>query len=420
MLFGFSVAEINTCRENFKCIPLTECNEIKSLIESNNLVNYMQSLSCGYFHEPYVCCARNCETPNGNYGQIKTLNNCPRLKQNEFSNNLSQREFLNDSFVNNTHVCCGIDEDEYKLVEPAPIELPNDLKLSCTTPNGEHANCTHINDCPSYLEAAAEPNKYFQFINDSFCGYWKEPMVCCGSTSYYKETFTNNLPENYQCGLWDTNLHKNIPPWLAVISSTEFVDVCVGVLINHYYVISTTICTGKDHKKLNVRFGECIVNNRFNSQCNNEVALLKPFPLQKFVHADDIGVVLLKLKKFVNAFTTPICLSRGQLPVYQEVQIMGLTRFNNLIINDKGITATTTFTDDCYFGTNFKYICMNSNNINTIRNQSPHQYVVLQLDNGRWYLEGLFNWRSWDESISNYFHAIYVHKFIPWVKSNVS
>ncbi|KAF5298248.1 hypothetical protein FQR65_LT09759 [Abscondita terminalis] len=261
-VIGSSVAEINKCKDNFKCIPFNECEEIKSSIESNSLIDYILTFSCGYFHEPYICCARDCQTPNGNYGQLVTLGNCPSLKLDENSYTISKIEFLKDSFVNETHVCCHKNETTYRLVEPAPTEEAefetDPFDWSCTTPNGESANCTHISDCPSYVEASVEPNEYFRFINDSFCGYWKQPMVCCGEVSHYQETYANNLPDANDCDV------------------------------------------------------------------------------------------------------TPICLPNSQLPVLQELEIVGLKYSNRAIVSDKRINAITTFTDDCYFGTNLRYVYRNS------------------------------------------------------------
>ncbi|KAF5305581.1 hypothetical protein FQA39_LY01672 [Lamprigera yunnana] len=365
ILIGLSVAEINKCTNNLQCIPLSECDEIIGLVHSDDLLDYVQSLSCGYFHEPYICCARDCKTPNGNRGRLKIYKECPSLKQNEHLNNENKKQFLKDSFINETHVCCGYKEDEYKSVPAPPDDEQSDLSnLTCVTPNGDYAKCTQINDCPSYIEAAAEPNEYFKFINDSFCGYWKEPMVCCGDFSYYKETYADNLPENSRCGSWNVTFNKKIqpPPWLVLISTNEFLDVCIGALINHQYVLSTVVCTERQYKKLKIKFGACIDNGNIKETCIANVIQIKIFPLQNFIRSTDTGVVLLKLDRSVPTHILPICLSQVQLPILQEVKIVGMSMLKRHTIVDKVVPGETIFTDDCYFGRNSACVTPNRGN----------------------------------------------------------
>lgn len=121
------------------------------------------------------------------------------------------------------------------------------LNRRCTTPNGQIANCTHIDECEAYKKAAIEPDDYFSFVNDSFCGYWRSPMICCGKESYYTESYTTRLPDDNKCGLWD---EEGIPPWVVLISSSSFTDFCAGVLINDEYVLGTVSCIGEEPKKM--------------------------------------------------------------------------------------------------------------------------------------------------------------------------
>lgn len=124
------------------------------------------------------------------------------------------------------------------------------MTSSCITLNGEKAKCVHISDCEIYKKRLNGTDKEFRYVNESFCGWWKEPMVCCGDVDIYKETYISNLPNPQECGIWDESSHSSIPSWLAVIENIDTKKICAGAVINHEYVLTTIKCTGTDFRKL--------------------------------------------------------------------------------------------------------------------------------------------------------------------------
>ncbi|XP_031332997.1 phenoloxidase-activating factor 1-like [Photinus pyralis] len=411
--------ENNTiCYRDLNCIPLSECEEIIDFVNVDNYTNYARSLSCGYFHEPYVCCNRNCITPNGSHGRMVLLQNCPNLEKNTLPQHKNKQKFLKDSFVNETHVCCNRNEDGYKTVLPAPIDDLANNALACVTPNGENAKCTGISSCSAYAYVASKTNQHFGFINDSFCGYWQSPMVCCGTVSAYKENYAANLPKEDVCGIWNSLSHDGIPPWVGMIEvSNSHENMCIGALINHQYLISTPTCAGSDEKKLIVKFGNCITNSSYRSECRFKVKQIKTFPLYNYLHSDDTGIALLKLAgTTTKSNRMPICLPENPLPIRQRVNIHGLEMFGATKIVGNSILGTTLFNDDCDFGTDLKYICLRRENVGFF----PYRYIVAKSDNRQWYLEGIFNWKDWKVASHENIYSVYVYKFVSWIKSNIS
>lgn len=64
---------------------------------------------------------------------------------------------------------------------------------SCTTPNGEQAQCVAINSCPILYDIIYTRDKQKQrFLRESECGSSDyEPMVCCGES----DTFTTSTTQ---------------------------------------------------------------------------------------------------------------------------------------------------------------------------------------------------------------------------------
>lgn len=63
---------------------------------------------------------------------------------------------------------------------------------SCTTPNGEQAQCVSINSCPLLHDIIYSQNREKQrFLRESECGSSEyEPTVCCGTTDSYSSATT--------------------------------------------------------------------------------------------------------------------------------------------------------------------------------------------------------------------------------------
>lgn len=63
---------------------------------------------------------------------------------------------------------------------------------SCTTPNGEQAQCVSLNSCPVLYDIIYSRNREKQrFLRESECGSSRyEQMVCCGSSDSYTTSTT--------------------------------------------------------------------------------------------------------------------------------------------------------------------------------------------------------------------------------------
>ncbi|KAK5649788.1 hypothetical protein RI129_000817 [Pyrocoelia pectoralis] len=242
-------------------------------------------------------------------------------------------------------------------------------------------------------------------------------MVCCGSVSSYKENYVSNLPHENVCGIWNPSTNEDIPPWVGMIEVSNSREICVGALINYQYVISTSICTGRDAKRLNIKFGQCITHDSRKSECHFKVKQVKLFPLHNYLHSEDTGIVLLKLARTTTKFNRiPICLPQDQLAVRQRVNLMGLERSSYSEWTGNDISGSALFNDDCNFEADLKYLCFKSENMHFV----PYQYILSKFDDNQWYLEGIFNWKEWNGSPSRNMYAIYVYKFTSWIKSNIS
>lgn len=117
---------------------------------------------------------------------------------------------------------------------------PKPFNLTCLTPNGYIGRCTNIEQCEAYHIAETGTNEEFRFINDSFCGYWTEPMICCSDDVGYDEKFAHNVPQLETCGFWNDT--SSFPPWLAVVDSKNKLSFCLGALIHAEFVLTTTQC----------------------------------------------------------------------------------------------------------------------------------------------------------------------------------
>lgn len=75
---------------------------------------------------------------------------------------------------------------------------------SCTTPNGEQAQCVSISSCPILHDIIYSQNREKQrFLRESECGSSDyEPTVCCGTTdSYHSSTTTQrNIQDRSNSG----------------------------------------------------------------------------------------------------------------------------------------------------------------------------------------------------------------------------
>ncbi|KAF2891878.1 hypothetical protein ILUMI_14314 [Ignelater luminosus] len=415
----------STCTNNRMCLPLSDCEEVRENVEKGASLNYTKSVFCGYFHEPLVCCDKDCVTPNGNYGKSVPLENCSHLQSNQQSTDKKEKKFLLESRINETHVCCNKNENNYKSVPPAPVVSRNEtlkpLTSSCTTLNGENAKCVHISECDTYTKRLNGTDKEFQYVNESFCGWWKEPMVCCGDVDAYKETYASNLPKPQECGIWVEESHRDIPPWLAVIENIDTKKICAGAVINHEYVLATIECTGKDYKKLNIQIYECI-NNQNAENCSFQGRELKLFPHNKYLYSEDTGIVLIKLNRSIKGIY-PVCLPQDELPISEEIYLMHLEELNSKLTITQFQTLTVP-TYSCYAEMKFYYekiICLRSKHIcDGTKRQFLQSSLLLKKDN-TWYLEGLFNKQNNCYGYTNdYLNSIYVYKFVPWIKSNIS
>lgn len=63
---------------------------------------------------------------------------------------------------------------------------------SCTTPNGEEAECISIYSCSIlYSALTVRSSIQIRFLRESQCGYDEDPLVCCGSSSTYTSSTTS-------------------------------------------------------------------------------------------------------------------------------------------------------------------------------------------------------------------------------------
>lgn len=81
--------------------------------------------------------------------------------------------------------------------------------------------------------------------------------------------------------------------------------------------------------------------------------------------------------------------------------------------------------NSCYAELKFYYeklICLRSKHICESTKKQFLQSSIFLKENDRWYIEGLFNKDNYNcyGYTNNYFNAIYVYKFVPWIKSNIS
>ncbi|CAH0558761.1 unnamed protein product [Brassicogethes aeneus] len=232
-----------------------------------------------------------------------------------------------------------------------------DIGDSCKTPNGENGICQRINSCEILYDAVLTKNqRQIQFLKDSYCGYDRTALVCCGSVANYESRLSfqplsstsssainnNNrnsiLPDRSICGIQSDNkilggekTGLEEYPWMALLQYRKnrrgpLKSSCGGALISSRYVLTAAHCVTGTIKTavgdlVNVRLGE------HNTDTNPDCIQIRGYESCNDLHLDvevehyeahsnydpvkrtnDIGLVRLKTDVQFTEFVKPICL----------------------------------------------------------------------------------------------------------------
>lgn len=115
---------------------------------------------------------------------------------------------------------------------------------------------------------------------------------------------------------------------------------------------------------------------------------------------------------------TPICLPDSELAIDEDVELTGIENVKSQW-SSKIISTFTIDNSDCNFGNHLRLICIKNSEICNVSKNPLFHYFLLKNNDERWALEGLFNRKRCYGPNNNFLNAIFVYKFLPWIKSNI-
>ncbi|KAI4459014.1 hypothetical protein MML48_6g00013353 [Holotrichia oblita] len=209
------------------------------------------------------------------------------------------------------------------------------FEQSCTTPNGDTAQCIHLQSCQlfyDYVRQSFRDPEISKFISQSKCGVAADgfPLVCCGNVKTFRTPST--LPSRSECGFQDnfrvvggedTDLTEF--PWTALLQKTRPSGQkswdCGGTLINNRYVLTAAHCVTSPVTL--VRLGEwnldteqdCVGKGTYRT-CNlppQDVQVEKTIPHPEYARNsqgifNDIALLRLSRPVTLTTYVSPICL----------------------------------------------------------------------------------------------------------------